>query len=168
MGYKYNIKLIRRNLPLLVLICSGYLSIFTGSILRRAYLLEVPVWDRHCLSFRFRILADNVRIIFVGTVLVIRGRVATYCKWYIARETYYNRFMGLVWLFVLSIVFMILVPNLVMLLIGWDGLGLTSFLLVAYYQNNKSLSAAMLTALTNRIGDVLVLVSISILLNEGG
>lgn len=63
---------------------------------------------------------------------------------------------------------MILVPNLVMLLIGWDGLGLTSFLLVAYYQNNKSLSAAMLTALTNRIGDVLVLVSISILLSEGG
>nr|YP_009054034.1 NADH dehydrogenase subunit 5 [Mytilus coruscus]AIA77027.1 NADH dehydrogenase subunit 5 [Mytilus coruscus]AZZ73316.1 NADH dehydrogenase subunit 5 [Mytilus coruscus] len=161
-------KLMSSNLPLLVLICSGYLSIFTGSILSSAYLLEVPVWDSHCLSFSFSILADNVSMIFVGTVLVISGSVATYCKWYMASETYYNRFMGLVWLFVLSMIFMILVPNLVMLLIGWDGLGLTSFLLVAYYQNNKSLSAAMLTALTNRIGDVLVLVSISILLNEGG
>lgn len=99
---------------------------------------------------------------------MIRGSVATYCKWYIAEEPYYNRFMGLVWLFVLSIVFIILVPNLVILLIGWDGLGLTSFLLVAYYQNNKRLSAAMLTALTNRIGDVLVLISISIFLREGG
>lgn len=59
-----------------------------------------------------------MRIVFVGTVLVIRGSVATYCKWYIAGEPYYKRFMGLVWLFVLSIVFIILVPNLVILLIG--------------------------------------------------
>nr|AII78571.1 NADH dehydrogenase subunit 5 [Mytilus trossulus] len=156
------------NLGLLMLILTGYLFIFTGSSFGSAYLLEVPVWESNCLSFSFSFLLDNVSMIFVGTVLVISGSVATYCKWYMAEELYYNRFMGLVWLFVLSMVFMILVPNLVMLLIGWDGLGLTSFLLVAYYQNNKSLSAAMLTALTNRIGDVLVLISISIFLSEGG
>lgn len=45
-------------------------------------------------------------------------------------------------------------------------MGLTSFLLVAFYQNNKSLSSAMLTALTNRIGDTLVLARISFMLNE--
>jgi NADH-ubiquinone oxidoreductase chain 5 len=39
---------------------------------------------------------------------------------------------------------------------------------VAYYQNNKRLSAAMLTALTNRIGDVFVLLRVSIFLREGG
>lgn len=54
----------------------------------------------------------------MGTVLLIRGRVATYCKWYIAEELYYNRFIKLVWLFVMSIVLIILVPNLVILLIG--------------------------------------------------
>ena len=58
--------------------------------------------------------------------------------------------------------FMILIPNLVTLLIGWDGLGLTSFLLVAHYQNNKSLSGSLLTALTNRIGDGLILARISL------
>lgn len=57
-------------------------------------------------------------MIFVGTVLLIRGRVATYCKWYIAEELYYNRFIKLVWLFVMSIILIILVPNLVILLIG--------------------------------------------------
>nr|AFR45277.1 NADH dehydrogenase subunit 5 [Mytilus californianus] len=161
-------KLMSGNFPLLVLIFSGYASISIGSMLSSCFLFEVPVWDSNCLSFSFSVLVDSVSMIFVGTVLVISGSVGTYCKWYMASESYYNRFMGLVWLFVLSMIFMILVPNLVMLLIGWDGLGLTSFLLVAYYQNNKSLSAAMLTALTNRIGDVLVLVSISILLSEGG
>nr|YP_009681483.1 NADH dehydrogenase subunit 5 [Crenomytilus grayanus]QDO71866.1 NADH dehydrogenase subunit 5 [Crenomytilus grayanus] len=160
-------KLLSESFLLLLLICFGYVSIFAGSLLSKVYLFEVCIWDSHCLPFSFSILLDSVSMIFIGTVLVISGSVATYCKWYMSSEVYYNRFMGLVWLFVLSMIFMILIPNLVMLLIGWDGLGLTSFLLVAYYQNNKSLSAAMLTALTNRVGDVFVLVSVSILLNEG-
>nr|ALM88229.1 NADH dehydrogenase subunit 5 [Mytilus edulis] len=152
---------------LFLLILAGYFFIFTGSVFGKSYLFEVPVWEKGCLSFSFSILLDSVSMIFVGTVLLISGSVATYCKWYMAEELYYNRFMKLVWLFVMSMMLMILVPNLVMLLIGWDGLGLTSFLLVAYYQNNKSLSAAMLTALTNRIGDVFVLFSVSIFLSEG-
>lgn len=38
---------------------------------------------------------------------------------------------------------------------------------MCYYQNTKSLSASLLTALTNRVGDVLILVGIALVVNEG-
>jgi len=67
----------------------------------------------------------------------------------------------------MAIIFIIFTPNIFSLILGWDGLGLTSFILVCYYQNTKSLSAGMLTALTNRVGDVFILLSISFMLSEG-
>lgn len=80
---------------------------------------------------------------------------------------FYRRFIRLVLLFVISMVSLLFISDLVRLLLGWDGLGITSFCLVVYYQNNKSLGAGMVTALTNRIGDVFILVSISLLVCEG-
>lgn len=48
---------------------------------------------------------------------------------------------------------LIMISNLYLALIGWDGLGVTSFLLVIYYKNRKRLSSGLITALSNRLGD---------------
>lgn len=72
-----------------------------------------------------------------------------------------TRFILLVVLFVLSMYLLIIRPNLIRILLGWDGLGLVSYCLVIYYQNVKSYNAGILTALTNRIGDVALLMSIA-------
>ena len=57
---------------------------------------------------------------------------------------------------------MILSPNLIRLLLGWDGLGVTSYLLVCYYIREKRFNARILTALTNRVGDVGILLCIGL------
>jgi len=48
---------------------------------------------------------------------------------------------------------LILFSSLVASVIGWDGLGLTSFVLVLYYKNRRSLGRGFLVGLTNRVGD---------------
>lgn len=53
-------------------------------------------------------------------------------------------------------------PNIVSVLLGWDGLGLVSYALVIYYQNEKSSAAGILTVLRNRVGDVAILLTIGV------
>lgn len=83
-----------------------------------------------------------------------------------SREKHFFRFHLLVLRFVASIILLIFSPRIVSLLLGWDSLGVTSFLLVIYFQNSKSLRAGILTALRNRIGDCLLLVSIAFIRAE--
>lgn len=86
---------------------------------------------------------------------------------YISGEKFFSRFIILVFFFIISMYLLILSPNLISLLLGWDGLGVTSYLLVIFYQRNKSYNAGILTAITNRLGDVGLLISISLLLFLG-
>ena len=56
---------------------------------------------------------------------------------------------------------------MVRILLGWDGLGLVSYALVIFYQNEKSVNAGLLTILSNRVGDVAVLLRIRLISRLG-
>lgn len=56
---------------------------------------------------------------------------------------------------------------MIRILLGWDGLGLVSYCLVIYYQNIKSANAGIVTVLSNRVGDVAILLAVSWMLNYG-
>ena len=109
---------------------------------------------------------DFYSSLFMASVSIIAATVFTFSQSYMAHEKYFLRFHILVVIFVISIALLIFCPNLVTLLIGWDGLGVTSYLLVIYFQNTKAYGAGMITALTNRVGDVLILISIALFLNK--
>jgi len=114
------------------------------------------------------LLIDWMSITFMGLVLFISSIVIFYRTYYMRGDKFFYRFILLVYLFVLSIVFLILSPNMIRILLGWDGLGLVSYCLVIYYQNNKSANAGIITILSNRVGDVAILLRISWMLNFGG
>lgn len=75
-------------------------------------------------------------------------------------------FAFVVFLFVISMIFLIVRPNLLRVILGWDGLGLVSFLLVVYYSNFKSFGAGIITCLRNRIGDGAILIAIGWMLSQ--
>nr|YP_010946317.1 NADH dehydrogenase subunit 5 [Allacta bruna]WGO57035.1 NADH dehydrogenase subunit 5 [Allacta bruna] len=112
-------------------------------------------------------LFDWMSLIFMGFVLFISSLVILYSSYYMEGDYNINRFVYLVLMFVVSMIFLIVSPNMISILLGWDGLGLVSYCLVIYYQNIKSYNAGMLTALSNRVGDVFLLLVISWMLNFG-
>jgi len=102
-----------------------------------------------------------MRLSFIGFVLFISALVLIYSYYYMEGDIFLYRFISLVYLFVVSILLMVLSPNIIRILLGWDGLGLVSYCLVIYYQGVKSANAGILTILSNRVGDVAILLSIS-------
>nr|YP_514801.1 NADH dehydrogenase subunit 5 [Sepia officinalis]BAE80067.1 NADH dehydrogenase subunit 5 [Sepia officinalis] len=118
-------------------------------------------------SLEFDLIIDWMSCSFSCLVCFISGCVMIFTKSYMKGDKYLHRFCLVVMLFVLSMNFLVFIPNLVSLLLGWDGLGLVSFCLVIYYQNNKSLAAGMLTVLMNRVGDCFILGAICMMIILG-
>lgn len=112
------------------------------------------------VNFRATILLDYISCFFLRVVLCISSNVIWYRKSYIHSDLNANRFIILVLGFVISIILLIVSPNILRILLGWDGLGLISYCLVIYYPSKKSRSAGILTVLSNRVGDVCILLSI--------
>lgn len=131
------------------------------------YFIEWEIVSLHSLSIVITFLFDWIRLIFISFVLLISSLVIFYRDQYIREDFNVNRFILLVLIFVLSIIILIIRPNLIRILLGWDGLGLVSYCLVIYFQNVKSYNAGILTALSNRIGDVALLLAIAWILNYG-
>nr|YP_010564487.1 NADH dehydrogenase subunit 5 [Pilumnopeus makianus]UZA47102.1 NADH dehydrogenase subunit 5 [Pilumnopeus makianus] len=132
---------------------------------------EVIEWEMMSLNSSgivFTVILDWISLFFLCFVFLISSSVMFYSGSYMKDDKNFNRFMYLVLMFVLSMMMMVLSPNLISILLGWDGLGLVSYALVIFYQNEKSANAGMLTILSNRIGDVAILLSIGLMSSLGG
>lgn len=136
-------------------------------IRNKCILMEWEIFSARSTNMSLSLVLDPVGLRFRAVVCFISACVIMFSSSYIAGDIFLSRFTGLVMMFVLSINLLVFIPNLVALLIGWDGLGIVSFALVVYYQNVKSLSAGMLTALANRVGDVILLLSIGFCAIQG-
>jgi len=150
--------------PLIIILGLGALLLLSSNI---SVLLEWHLIRLGTTPLKIIIILDPVGLFYACTVLFIAANVLQFSKFYIREDPFINRFTILVVLFVISIRLLIFIPHFIILLIGWDGLGITSFILVVYYQNPKSLAAGIITALTNRIGDVIILIAIALTLNQG-
>nr|YP_011010401.1 NADH dehydrogenase subunit 5 [Metrocoris inthanon]WPW47016.1 NADH dehydrogenase subunit 5 [Metrocoris inthanon] len=131
------------------------------------YLLDWEFISINSMLITLTLVFDWISMFFCGCVFFISSMVILYSHVYMIDDVNKFRFLYLVLMFIFSMFMMIMSPNLISILLGWDGLGLVSYCLVIYFQNYKSYSAGMLTILTNRIGDVAILLSIAWMMNYG-
>nr|URX53831.1 NADH dehydrogenase subunit 5 [Glyptotermes sp. 13 AB-2022a] len=131
------------------------------------YFIEWDIITLNSSSIVMTFLFDWMSLSFMGFVFFISSLVILYSEDYMHGDLNINRFILLVLMFVLSMMFLIISPNMISILLGWDGLGLVSYCLVIYYQNVSSYNAGMLTVLSNRIGDVALLMVIAWMINFG-
>lgn len=119
------------------------------------------------LDIKFYFLFDWISNLFISIVLIISGIVIIYRKDYISNDKNKNCFCIIVLIFVLSIIILILMPNILIIILGWDGLGLVSYCLVIFYQRINSYNSGIITIIRNRIGDVIIIICVIYLFNFG-
>ena len=147
--------------------------LFGGALLRSrwelpCYLLDLEILKIEGLSLSLIVVLDIYSVSFLSRVFLISSCVLRFSSSYISEEKYFVRFHLLVLRFIGAMCLLVLSPNLLRVLLGWDGLGITSYLLVVYFQRNKSYNAGILTALSNRLGDVIILTRIAVSSFLGG
>lgn len=133
----------------------------------QASLFELELFSLGGSVFSFIFISDFIRIRFSSLIAIISRIVLIFGDYYIKEDPFYTRFFWIVLIFVFSMNLLIFIPSLPALLLGWDGLGISSFALIIYYQNSKSLGAGVHTLLLNRIGDVLILLTFGLIVALG-
>ncbi len=110
--------------------------------------------------FTLSILGNVQVFVFFLLVIAISLCVFSWSRFYMHKKRL-RWFFSTLFVFVLSIVILILRESLFFIFLGWEGLGVSSFLLIVFYQNWMRVNGGLLTLLTNRVGDACLILSFS-------
>nr|AQU13065.1 NADH dehydrogenase subunit 5 [Plakobranchus cf. ocellatus HW-2015] len=127
--------------------------------IEESMILSFELFELSSSSFGFDLIFDKVSLSFGAVVTIISGSVFSFSYSYMSEDPFQSRFLWILLAFVASMNFLIFSGSIFFLFIGWDGLGITSFALIIYYQSQESLSAGFQTLMINRIGDALIVLS---------
>ncbi|WP_423139848.1 NADH-quinone oxidoreductase subunit L [Providencia alcalifaciens] len=117
----------------------------------------------------FSLSLDGLSLTMLGVVTGVGFLIHVYASWYMRGEEGYSRFFTYTTLFIASMVVLVLADNMMLMYLGWEGVGLCSYLLIGfYYTNPENGKAAMKAFFVTRIGDVFLAIGMFILYNELG
>ncbi|GAA1882058.1 NADH-quinone oxidoreductase subunit L [Pseudonocardia ailaonensis] len=121
------------------------------------------------LNIDFGIRLDPLSLTFVLLITGVGSLIHIYSVGYMSHDPGRRRFFAQLNLFVAAMLILVLGNNFVMLYLGWEGVGLASYLLIGFYQDRPSAATAAKKAfLMNRVGDVGLAIAIFLIwLNLG-
>jgi NADH-quinone oxidoreductase subunit L len=125
---------------------------------------EVTWLQNGGVEFKIGTLVDGLSTVLLFVVTLVSLLVHVYSTDYVHGDRRYTHFFAFLSLFTASMLFFVLTTNTLQLIVGWELVGLCSFVLIGHWWEEKPNSDAALKAfLTNRVGDVGLLVGVSIL-----
>lgn len=116
-----------------------------------------------------RFTLDGLSLTMLSVVTGVGFFIHMFASWYMRGEEGYSRFFAYTNLFIASMVVLVLADNLMLMYLGWEGVGLCSYLLIGfYYTNPENGKAAMKAFIITRVGDVFLAFALFIIYQELG
>lgn len=147
--------------------CAAVIGSFLCGATLFAHLLSLPAEDRvvrdvlfswvpvGALQVNFGIQVDALSICFVLLITGVGALIHIYSIGYMAHDPERRRFFAYLNLFVAAMLVLVLADNYLGLYLGWEGVGLASYLLIGFWSYKPSAAAAAKKAfVVNRVGDV--------------
>ena len=150
--------------PLTVTVLSFILGsqVLAGSDTIYQTLLQWIHVDNFNIEIAF--MADRLSIVMISFITFIGTLIHIYAAGYMKEDEGYGKFFAYFNLFMGSMLLLVLADNPIMMFIGWELVGLSSYLLIGYYHNESSnITAANKAFILNRVGDFGFIMGISLL-----
>lgn len=117
----------------------------------------------------FALTVDHLTLIMLGVVTCVGFLIHLYSVGYMAHEEGYWRFFAYLNLFMFFMLVLVLAANFLLLFVGWEGVGLASYLLIGFYfKRDSAANAGKKAFIVNRIGDFGFLLAMFLLIAHFG
>ncbi|OMQ24689.1 NADH-quinone oxidoreductase subunit L [Serratia oryzae] len=145
---------------------------FLGQRVAGLQLFEQSLWNWMTVgdfNVGVTLVLDGLSLTMLSVVTGVGFLIHMFASWYMRGEEGYSRFFAYTNLFIASMVILVLADNLLLLYLGWEGVGLCSYLLIGfYYKDPANGAAAMKAFIVTRVGDVFLAFALFILYRELG
>ena len=106
------------------------------------------------IDVEWGLLFDGTSTTMAVVVLTISGLVHLYSNWYLEGDAHKIRYLSYISLFTWMMLIMVTADNYILMFVGWEGIGLSSYLLINYwYRRVEANKSSMKALLMNRVGD---------------